>query len=57
MLNFPDRLVADPAGFAQRMADLLDLDAARLRQWLFARCVQESVDRPVLRSVVLDLAP
>ncbi|HKR48532.1 MAG TPA: aminoglycoside phosphotransferase family protein [Pseudonocardiaceae bacterium] len=57
MLNFPDRLVADPAGFAQRMADLLDLDATRLRQWLFARCVQESIDQPDLRSVVLDLAP
>lgn len=57
ILNFLDRLVADPAGFAQRMADLLDLDAARLRQWLFARCVQESIDQPDLRSVVLDLAP
>ncbi len=57
MLNFPERLVADPAGFAQRMADLLDLDAPRLRQWLFARCVQESVDQPYLRSVAIDLAP
>lgn len=57
MLNFPDRLAADAAGFAQRMAGLLDLDAERLTQWLFARCVQESVDQPDLRSVVKDLAP
>jgi hypothetical protein len=33
------------------MAGLLDLDRARLRQWLFARCVQESVLQPWLRPV------
>jgi streptomycin 6-kinase len=42
MLNFPDRLAADPAGFANRMAELLDLDAHRVRQYLFARCIIES---------------
>lgn len=57
MLNFPDRLGADPAGFAQRMAELLDLDADRLRHWLFARCVQESVDLPHLHDVATKLAP
>ncbi len=57
MLNFPARLSADATGFARRMADLLDLDAERLRQWLFARCVQESVDRPYLRSVAVSLTP
>ncbi len=57
MLNFPGRLVADPAGFVRRMAGLLDLDAGRLRHWLFARCVQESVDQPLLRSVAVELAP
>lgn len=57
MLNFPDRLTAEPAGFAQRMADLLDLDTERLRHWLFARCVQESVDHPHLASAVIELAP
>jgi streptomycin 6-kinase len=57
MLNFPDRLLADAAGFARRMAELLDLDLGRLRQWLFARCVQESVDQPQLRGVAADLAP
>ena len=57
MLNFPARLDADPAGFVGRMAALLDLDAQRLRQWLFARCVQESIDQPHLRGVAIALAP
>ena len=57
MLNFPDRLVADPVGFTRRMGKLLDLDVERLRQWLFARCVQESVDQPHLRAVAVDIAP
>jgi streptomycin 6-kinase len=57
MLNFPGRLVADAAGFIRRMAGLLDLNGGRLRQWAFARCVQESVDQPHLRSVAADLAP
>ncbi|MPZ67278.1 MAG: kinase [Pseudonocardiaceae bacterium] len=56
MLNFPDRLVADPAAFVRRMAGLLGLDAERLRNWLFARCVQESVDQPHLHSAVIELA-
>ncbi len=56
MLNFPGRLAADPRGFAQRMAELLDLDAERLQQWLFARCVQESVDEPDLCDVAMTLA-
>lgn len=57
MLNFPGRLAADPAGFAERMADLLDLAPDRLRHWLFARCVQESVDAPNLRAAAVRLAP
>ncbi|MGH9306692.1 MAG: aminoglycoside phosphotransferase family protein [Acidimicrobiales bacterium] len=57
MLNFPDRLLEDPVGFVQRMASLLELDPERLQQWLFARCVQESVDQPDLRDVVIELAP
>ena len=43
MLNRLDRLLADPVGFAHRMADLTGLDRDRQVQWLFARCVQESV--------------
>jgi streptomycin 6-kinase len=57
MLNFPDRLAADPTSFVLRMAHLLDLDSERLRQWLFARCVQESIDQPHLLSVIIKIAP
>ena len=57
MLNCPPRLAADPVGLVRRMAALLDLDAERLRRWLFARAVQESVGRPDLRDVALALAP
>lgn len=57
LLNFPDRLAADAVGFAERMADLLELDAERLRLWLFARCVLESVDQPDLHAVARELAP
>jgi streptomycin 6-kinase len=57
MLNFPKRLTSTPIAFTQRMADLLALDATRLRQWLLARCVTESMDRPHLLSAVDKLAP
>jgi streptomycin 6-kinase len=56
MLNCRDRLSTDPAAFARRMADLLDLDAERVRQWLFARCVQESIGQPELYEVAKRLA-
>jgi hypothetical protein len=39
------------------MADLLDLDAARLETWLFARCVQESINDPALQHIAQQLAP
>ncbi len=57
MLNCRDRLAADPEGFARRMAALLDLDADRLTLWLFARCVQECLDQPVLYDVATRIAP
>ncbi len=56
MLNFPERLAGDPGGFADRMAGLCEVDGDRVRQWLFARCVQESVDQPYLRRVAAVLA-
>ncbi len=56
MLNFPDRLGADPTGFADQMAALLGLDRQRVRQWLFARCVQESGSDPQLRIPAARLA-
>ncbi|MBM2619573.1 aminoglycoside phosphotransferase [Actinoplanes sp. LDG1-06] len=52
MLNFHDRLLADPGGFADRMAHLLDLDAARVRLYLGARCVLETPRDPHLWTVV-----
>ncbi|MGH8933664.1 MAG: aminoglycoside phosphotransferase family protein [Egibacteraceae bacterium] len=51
MLNCDERLGADPRGLAHRMADLLGPDRERLLLWLFARCVQESPDRPELADV------
>jgi streptomycin 6-kinase len=57
MLNCDGRLHADPAGFADRMAALLDLDPGRLRSWLFARCVIEAPEWPSLYPVAVRLAP
>jgi streptomycin 6-kinase len=57
MVNFPERLAAEPARFVRRMAGLLGLDAERLRMWLFARCVLESIDQPHLRLAAIELAP
>jgi streptomycin 6-kinase len=57
LLNCEQRLVADPLGLVRRMADLLGLDSERLTWWLFARCVQESIDQPLLRNVAAALAP
>jgi streptomycin 6-kinase len=57
MLNCDDRLAADPAALADRMADLAGLDAGRVRQWLFARSVQESVGSPLMGQVARRLAP
>jgi streptomycin 6-kinase len=57
MLNCEDRLAADPAGLAKRMAGLAGIDAGRVRQWLFARSVQESIGSPLMRQVARRLAP
>jgi len=51
MLNCEDRLAEDPAALADRMAGLAGLGADRVRQWLFARAVQESVGSPLMRRV------
>ena len=57
MLNCEGRLAADPAALALRMADLAGLDGGRVRQWLFARSVQESIGSPLMRHVAGRLAP
>ena len=57
MLNCENRLAADPAALALRMADLAGLDGGRVRQWLFARSVQESIGSALMRHVAGRLAP
>jgi streptomycin 6-kinase len=57
MLNCDERLATDPAGLAQRMAQLLDLDPERVRLWLFARCVQESLHDLTMRAPAWRLVP
>lgn len=56
MLNC-DRLRTEPWRLAKRMATLLELDPERVTQWLFARCVYESLDQPELARVAAELAP
>ncbi|MCL2396177.1 MAG: aminoglycoside phosphotransferase family protein [Acidimicrobiaceae bacterium] len=41
LLNCDQSLQADPVGLLTEVADLAGLDPGRIRQWLFARCVQE----------------
>jgi streptomycin 6-kinase len=57
MLNVDGRLRADPLGLADRMAGLLDLDAERVRLWLFARAVVECFWMRWLRPLLPALAP
>lgn len=57
LLNCYKRLHADPHALARRMADLLGLDPERLLLWLFARCVQESLDWPALAEIAGRIAP
>ena len=57
MLNCEERLLADPRGFARRLADLFGLDCDRLLLWLFARCVIDSPDWPSLADVAHQIAP
>jgi streptomycin 6-kinase len=41
LLNCDASLQADPIGLLTEVADLAGLDPERVRQWLFARCVEE----------------
>lgn len=56
LLNCEDRLFDDPQGLVRRMSGLTELDAERVRDWAFARCVQEGVDSPQLQAVARQLA-
>jgi streptomycin 6-kinase len=57
MLNCEGRLAADPSALANRMACLAGIDPGRVRRWLFARSVQESIGSPLMRQVARRLAP
>lgn len=57
LLNCPARLRADPLALVRRMAGLLDLDADRLRLWLFARCMVDTGWDPPLVDVARQVAP
>lgn len=61
LINCHARLAADPGGLTDRMAALAGLDAGRVRLWLFARAVRESVgfaDRaPLMRRIAPALTP
>jgi streptomycin 6-kinase len=57
MLNCRERLATDPLALAQRMAQLLGVDPGRVRLWLFARCVQESLHDLTMREPAYRLAP
>ena len=58
LLNCNESLQADPIGLLTEVADLAHLDAERVRQWLFARCVQESLgEGPPLAGARRGAAP
>jgi streptomycin 6-kinase len=57
LLNCGERLQQDPIALVARAAELADVDRARARLWLFARCVQESPGRPDLAGIARRLAP
>jgi streptomycin 6-kinase len=44
LFNCEERLRADPVGTIRRFADLLEIDAERVRLWMFARAAAESRD-------------
>ncbi len=56
MFNCEERLASDPEGLSRRMAELLELDVDRVRRWLFARCVQESIRALPMRQLARRLA-
>ncbi len=62
LFNCQDRLVADPLGVTERLARLCEVDAGRLRTWVFARwCVEAAWAQPEdigrLAGVLRRLAP
>ena len=56
LLNCSARLHDDPVALVERVADLAGVDRDRVRLWLFARCVQETLAEPALADVARRLA-
>lgn len=56
LLNCVESLQRDPRGLVERVARSAELDADRVHQWLFARCVQDSPGWPALAPVAQRLA-
>jgi streptomycin 6-kinase len=56
LLNCDQRLRADHVSLVNRIADLTRVDIERLLQWLFARCIQESLDWPHLTDVARQIS-
>lgn len=52
-----DRLYSEPVELVRRVAVLASCEPATLRQWAFARCVQEALEQPRLVDVAALLAP
>lgn len=44
LINCEERLLADPHGLVRRVVELAEVDAERVRMWLFARCAAEPRD-------------
>jgi streptomycin 6-kinase len=57
MFNCEQRLASDPDRLSRRMAELVGLDGDRVRLWLFARCVQESIHALPMRELARRIAP
>jgi streptomycin 6-kinase len=56
LLNCTESLQSDPVGLLTRVSDLAEVDADRVRLWLFARCVLESPGWPGMAAVARRLA-
>ncbi|HEY2651510.1 MAG TPA: hypothetical protein VGI50_06295 [Solirubrobacteraceae bacterium] len=57
MFNCEQRLASDPDRLWRRMAELGGLDGDRVRLWLFARSVQESIHALPMRELARQIAP
>ncbi len=57
MLNCDERLATNPLELTRTMSELLGVDPTRVRLWLFARCVHESLHDLAMREPARRLAP